>query len=152
MDPAPVRVARSRFGGQLDPANRGDPGLTARAGEESCARLLQAVTRSEFYEQPGVLAGVHFGGCGWRKLSADATPDVARINIPAKRRLISRRIERSLLRLRSRADARTSKLEGNGTPLAPRLGQHKGINPHLPQPPKPRQTRLRSSSRDPAEP
>lgn len=38
-----------------------------------------------------MLAGTHFGGCGWRKLSADATPAMVRIIIPASRRLMSRR-------------------------------------------------------------
>lgn len=46
---------------------------------------------SDAQEQPGVLAGTHFGGCGWRKLSADATPAMVRIIIPASRRLMSRR-------------------------------------------------------------
>jgi hypothetical protein len=40
-----------------------------------------------------VLAGTHFGGAGWRKLSAEATPAVLRINIPANRRLTTRRID-----------------------------------------------------------
>jgi len=74
-------------------------------------------------EQPGVLAGTHFGGCGFGPLlSADAIPAVVSRIIPVNRRVMTRRMEHppasqnsSPLKTPSketgpRADARTSVL------------------------------------------
>jgi hypothetical protein len=69
--------------------------VDSRPRAEGAVRAApSSVSSYRWSEQPGVLAGTHFGGCGLGPLlSADAIPAVVSRIIPVNSRVMTRRME-----------------------------------------------------------